>query len=137
MIIFSKTVDFFNNVRFFKKSRSTPISKLSLRLIALIVGFLTLAEIIILIPVLPRFHQTEMEGRMRELTFMAELRLIEEKGSYRATPIPPGCGVGVVAPDGMRVWFGSDETINNAQGIVPQPWNAGFFSQLGFAFKSS
>ena len=123
-------------IRFFKKSRSAPISKLSLRLIALIIGFLTLAEILILIPTLPRFHQTEMEGRMRELTFMAELRLIEEKGSYQATPIPPGCGIGVVAPDGMRIWFGSDETINNARGIVPQDWNSGFFAQLGLAFKS-
>ena len=122
--------------RFFGKSRPSPINKLSLRLIALIIGFLALAEILILVPALPRFHQSEMESRMRELTFMAELRLIEEKGSYNATPIPPGCGIGVTAPDGMRIWFGNNETITKAQGIQPKVWNDGFFAQLGFAVQS-
>ena len=67
---------------------------------------------------------------------MAELRLIEDKGNYNATPIPPGCGVGVRTPDGMHVWFGSDETIDQAKNITPQVWDDGFFHQMGLAAKS-
>ena len=97
---------------------------LSLRLILLIVGFLVLAEALILIPTLPNFHRSEMQSRMRELAFMAELRLIEEKGAYVATPIPLGCGVEVLEPGGMKIWFGSDATVAAASGITPQPNHA-------------
>ena len=112
------------------------MNNISVKLVALVISFLVLAEILILIPTLPRFHASEIESRMRELAFMAELRLIEDKGNYNATPIPPGCGVGVRTPDGMHVWFGSDETIDQAKNITPQVWDDGFFHQMGLAAKS-
>lgn len=95
-----------------------------------------LAEALILIPTLPNFHRSEMQSRMRELAFMAELRLIEEKGSYVATPIPSGCGIGVVEPGGEKIWFGSDATVAAANGVIPQLWSTSFTSQLKLALMS-
>ncbi len=111
-------------------------SRLSAKLVGLVIGFLALGGVLILIPTLPGFHASEMESRMRELAFMAELRLIEQKGNYEATPIPPGCGVGVQTPDGKNIWFGSEDTINQAKLLSPQVWDDGFFHQMGLALTS-
>ena len=54
---------------------SEPIYRLSRLLLLMILGFVILAQVLILIPALAGFHQSEIQNRMRELAFMAELRL--------------------------------------------------------------
>lgn len=73
---------------------------------------------------------------MRELAFMAELRLIEEKGQYDPTPIPSGCGISLVEPGGSKIWFGKMETVEAAKGITPAVWSNDFYAQLGLALKA-
>ncbi|MCE2518186.1 MAG: HAMP domain-containing histidine kinase [Alphaproteobacteria bacterium] len=112
------------------------VDRLSLKLVSIIVGFLVLAELLILIPALPRFHLSEMQSRMRELSFMAELRLIEEKGSYTPTPLPAGCGISLLSPDGKELWFGNPATVEAAMGVTPLPWSEDFIDQLGLALRA-
>ena len=90
---------------------SEPIYRLSQRLLLMILGFVILAQVLILIPALPGFHQSEIQNRMRKFAFMAELRLVEEKFSQKTTPIPEGCGVGLLNASGDKIWFGSTNTI--------------------------
>ena len=92
--------------------------QLSRRLGLFIVGFVILAQVLILIPALPGFHQSEIQNRMRELAFMAELRLVEEQFAQKTTPIPEGCGVGLLNADGNKVWFGSAKRL-----LLPKPSN--------------
>lgn len=113
--------------------QSLRVDRLSLKLVSLVVGFLVVAELLILIPALPRFHVAEMQSRMRELAFMAELRLIEEKGQYTPTPLLAGCGISLLTPDGMELWFGNRETVAAAQGLTPMAWSEDFLDQLGLA----
>ena len=75
---------------------SEPIYRLSRRLLLMILGFVILAQVLILIPALAGFHQSKIQNRMRELAFMAELRLrlpvevlgdIKSNRSWDQTPL--------------------------------------------------
>ena len=113
-----------------------PIYRLSRRLVLLILGFVILAQILLLVPALPGFHQSEIQNRMRELAFMAELRLVEEKYAQQKTPIPEGCGVGLLNAKGNKIWFGSQNTINAAQEITPLQWQDNWLSQFPLALSA-
>ena len=121
---------------FSKFQKITWAKSISFKLVVLIIGFLTLTEILVLILTLPLFHTVKMESRMRELVFLAELKLIKEKGNDNATPIPCECGIGILTPDGTQVWFGSEEIINRSKNVTPEVWDNGFSHQLGLAIKS-
>ena len=113
-----------------------PMYQLSRLLVLFIVGFVILAQVLILIPALPGFHQSEIQNRMRELAFMAELRLVEEQFAQKTTPIPEGCGVGLLNADGNKVWFGSAKTIAAAKTVQPIQWHDGWLSQFPLAVSA-
>ena len=102
----------------------------------LILGFVILAQVLILIPALPGFHQSEIQNRMRELAFMADLRMAEEKFSQKTTPIPEGCGVGLLNASGDKIWFGSTNTIRAAKDVAPLPWQDDWLSQFPLAVSA-
>lgn len=53
------------------------INRLSLRLLAVIAMLLLLAGFIALLPLLTLYHEREMETRMREPSYIAEVNLLE------------------------------------------------------------
>ena len=113
-----------------------PIYGLSRRLVTLILGFVMLAQMLILIPALPQFHKSELQNRMRELAFMAELRLAQDISTKKTAPIPEGCGVGLLTADGQKIWFGSDNTIAAARQVSPKMWQDDWLTQFPLALAS-
>ena len=54
-----------------------PINPLSMRLMMVMVGLFAIAGSIVLLANLPGFYQQEVERRMRELVYIAELNTME------------------------------------------------------------
>jgi signal transduction histidine kinase len=113
------------------------IDRLSIRLFLLIVRFLILAELLLLMPTLPRFHLSEMESQMRDLVFMTELRLLEEKGAHTDIAIPSGRGIILSSPDHEAIWFGQEDTIAAARNVPVRLWTDDFLTQLRLALDAA
>ena len=62
-----------------------PINPLSMRLMMVMVGLFAIAGSIVLLANLPGFYQQEVERRMRELVYIAELNTIEKQLGRKLT----------------------------------------------------
>ena len=113
-----------------------PSHSLSRRMVLVILGFIAFAQILILIPTLPQFHKSEIQSRMRELAFMAELRRLEADNAESHTPIPEGCGIGLLSNNGEKIWLGSAKTIAAVRNIDPILWKDDFFNQIPLTFSA-
>ena len=70
---------------------------LSFRLISVIISLMLAVGLTILIPAMSVYHEREMENRMRELVYLAELNILESEAGMPLTPIERGCGIAVLS----------------------------------------
>lgn len=98
------------------------INPLSLRLILVMVGLFAVAGSMVLLFNMPGFHQKEVERRMRELVYIAELNAMQEQLGRSLTPIEPGCGVGIELAAGKTQWYGDPEARMAVADDMPQKW---------------
>ncbi|MGC6485666.1 MAG: hypothetical protein ACON4P_08365, partial [Candidatus Puniceispirillales bacterium] len=109
------------------------INPLSLRLMLVMVGLFGFAGSVVLLFNLPGYHQKEVERRMRELVFIAELNAMESQLERPLTPIEPGCGIGITLAAGETRWFGDPEARLSVTGSTPRPWQDSLLFQARIA----
>lgn len=111
------------------------INPLSVRLLLVMVGLFAFSGTMILMLNLPGYHQQEVEKRMRELTYIAEINVLEDRLGRSLTPIEPGCGIRLTLASGESGWFGDAAAREAIRGEMPLRWRSDFFEQAGLAIS--
>ena len=109
---------------------------LSFRLISVIISLMLAVGLTILIPAMSVYHKREMENRMRELVYLAELNILESEAGMPLTPIEPGCGIAVLSTEGKERWFGHPDTVALVEGMTPRAWDDRFPAQMALALSA-
>ena len=113
-----------------------PINPLSMRLMMVMVGLFAIAGSIVLLANLPGFYQQEVERRMRELAYIAELNTMEKELGRKLTPIEPGCSVGIALATGETNWFGDLDAKDEMATFMPQMWQDDVLFQARLATRA-
>ena len=111
------------------------INPLSIRLMTVMVGLFAVAGSIVLLANLPGFHKDEVERRMRELAYIAELNAMETQLGRQLTPIEPGCGVRLTLATGENSWFGDPAAYKAVASQRPQLWQEDITIQANLAIS--
>ena len=107
-----------------------------MRLMMVMVGLFAIAGSIVLLANLPGFYQQEVERRMRELVYIAELNTMERELGRKLTPIEPGCGVGIELATGETNWFGDPMAQEEIAASTPQMWQEDVLFQARLAARA-